>query len=118
MLVGLQGSGKTTTAGKLAKRLKAEGRKPLLVAADIYRPAAIDQLMVLGRRLDVPVFSIKGMKPVDLAKMGVAQARGVGRDVVIIDTAGRLAIDNALMDEVVAIQAAVKPRTPCSCATR
>lgn len=109
MMVGLQGSGKTTTTGKLAKRFLEEGKKPLLVAADIYRPAAVDQLMVLGRRLGVPVFSIKGMKPVDLAKMGVAQARSVGRDVVIVDTAGRLAIDNALMDELVEIKATVKP---------
>ncbi len=109
MLVGLQGSGKTTTAGKLAKRLMAQGHKPMLVAADIYRPAAIDQLMVLGRKLSVPVFSIKGMKPVDLAKMGVAQARNVGKDVVIIDTAGRLAIDQELMAELDGIKAAVKP---------
>ncbi len=109
MMVGLQGSGKTTTTGKLAKMLLEQGKKPLLVAADIYRPAAVDQLMVLGRRLDVPVFSIKGMKPVDLSKMAVAQARSVGRDVVIIDTAGRLAIDNALMDELVQIKGTVHP---------
>lgn len=109
MMVGLQGSGKTTTTGKLAKRLIEEGKKPLLVAADIYRPAAIDQLMVLGRRLDVPVFSIKGMDPVTLAEQGIAQARRVGRDVVILDTAGRLAIDNALMDELVRMKASVKP---------
>ena len=110
MLVGLQGSGKTTTAGKIAKRLLAEGRKPLLVAADVQRPAAIDQLMVVGRKIGVPVFSIKGMDPVALAKMAVTQARNVKRDVVIIDTAGRLAIDNALMDEVVRIKEAVSPK--------
>lgn len=109
MLVGLQGSGKTTTAGKLAKKLKEEGKKPLLVAADIYRPAAVDQLMVLGRRLDVPVFSIKGMKPVQLAQMAMTQARNVGRDVVIIDTAGRLAIDETLMEELDGIKDVARP---------
>jgi len=109
MMVGLQGSGKTTTSGKLAKRLLAEGKKPLLVAADIYRPAAVDQLMVLGRKLGVPVFSIKGMDPVTLAKMAVSQARNVGRDVVIIDTAGRLAVDDKLMKEVEDIKATTKP---------
>ncbi|MFT7519821.1 MAG: signal recognition particle subunit SRP54, partial [Kiritimatiellia bacterium] len=107
MMVGLQGSGKTTTSGKLAKRLLAEGKKPMLVAADIYRPAAIEQLMVLGRKLGVPVFSIKGMKPVQLAKLAVSQARNVGRDVVIIDTAGRLAMDNELMKELEEIKATV-----------
>ena len=110
MMVGLQGSGKTTTAGKLARRLKEEGKKPLLVAADIYRPAAIDQLMIIGRKLGIPVFSIKGMKPVDLAKQGVIQARNVGRDVVIIDTAGRLAIDDVLMQELEQIKADTKPK--------
>jgi len=109
MLVGLQGSGKTTTAGKLAKKLVAEGKKPMLVAADVYRPAAIDQLMVLGRKLGVPVFSIKGMKPVQLAKVAEQQARNVGRDVVIIDTAGRLAIDEPLMEELDGIKQAVSP---------
>jgi signal recognition particle subunit SRP54 len=109
LMVGLQGSGKTTTAGKLARRLKNDGKKPMLVAADIYRPAAIDQLMTLGRKLAVPVFSIKGMKPVDLATMAVTQARNVGRDVVIIDTAGRLAIDDALMQELEEIKARTNP---------
>ena len=109
MLVGLQGSGKTTTAGKLAKRLLSEGKKPMLVAADIYRPAAVDQLMVLGRRLNVPVFSIKGMDPVQLSYMAVQQAKSVGRDVVIIDTAGRLAIDEQLMAELDGIKAKVHP---------
>ena len=109
MLVGLQGSGKTTTAGKLAKRLVAEGKKPLLVAGDIYRPAAVDQLMVLGRKLGVPVFSIKGMDPVQLSKMAMTQAKNVGRDVVIIDTAGRLAIDETLMVELEGIKKVAKP---------
>lgn len=110
LMVGLQGSGKTTTTGKLAKRLLAEGKKPMLVAADIYRPAAVEQLSVIGRKLSLPVFTIKGMDPVSLSKMAVAQARNVGRDVVIIDTAGRLAIDDSLMQEVVDIQASVQPQ--------
>ena len=110
MLVGLQGSGKTTTAGKLAKKLLAEGKKPLLVAADIYRPAAVEQLMVLGQKLNVPVFSINGVDPVKLSSMAVAQAKNVKRDVVIIDTAGRLAIDDKLMNEVEQIRKTVKPQ--------
>ncbi|HMV65877.1 MAG TPA: signal recognition particle protein [Myxococcota bacterium] len=110
MMVGLQGSGKTTTTGKLAKKLMREGHRPLLVAADVYRPAAIDQLLVLGRKLAAPVFSIKGMKPVDLARAAVAQARGTRRDVVIIDTAGRLAVDDVLMRELEEIRDAVKPQ--------
>ena len=109
MMVGLQGSGKTTTAGKLARKLQKEGYKPMLVAADIYRPAAIDQLMTLGRKLGLPVFSIRGMKPVQLCTMAVTQARNVGRDVVIFDTAGRLAIDDTLMTELEQIKAATKP---------
>jgi signal recognition particle subunit SRP54 len=109
MMVGLQGSGKTTTAGKLARRLKSEGKKPLLVAADIYRPAAIDQLLTLGRKLSVPVFSIRGMKPVDLCTAALAQAKAVGRDVVIFDTAGRLALDNELMKELEDIKSRTQP---------
>ena len=109
MMVGLQGSGKTTTAGKLARRLLQEGRKPMLVAADIYRPAAIDQLMTLGRRLGVPVFSIKGMDPVQLCTLAVQQARNVGKDVVIFDTAGRLAVDNTLMTELEQIKEKTRP---------
>ncbi|MFH1469147.1 MAG: signal recognition particle protein [Pseudomonadota bacterium] len=109
MMVGLQGSGKTTTAGKLAKNLLKEGKKPMLVAADIYRPAAVEQLMNLGRKVGVPVFYIKGMKPQQMCQLALAQARNVGRDVVIFDTAGRLAIDNALMDELVEIKAETKP---------
>ena len=109
LMVGLQGSGKTTTTGKLARKLQREGHKPLLVAADIYRPAAVDQLMVLGRKLSVPVFAIKGMKPVDLCKAAMHQAKSVGKDVVIIDTAGRLAVDDTLMTELEEIKAAVNP---------
>ena len=110
LMVGLQGSGKTTTTGKIARMLQREGHKPLLVAADIYRPAAIDQLLVLGRKLSVPVFSIKGMKPVELAKAAVAQAKATKKDVVIIDTAGRLAVDDTLMNELEEIKAAVRPQ--------
>jgi len=109
MMVGLQGSGKTTTAGKLARLLQKQGKKPMLVAADIYRPAAIDQLMTLGRKLNVPVFSIKGMDPVQLCTLAVTQARNVGRDVVIFDTAGRLAIDETLMGELERIKAKTNP---------
>jgi signal recognition particle subunit SRP54 len=108
MMVGLQGSGKTTTAGKLAKKLMDDGKKPMLVAADIYRPAAIEQLTVLGRRLSVPVFSLPGADPVEIARSGLIQARNLGRDVLIVDTAGRLAVNNALMDEVVNIKDAVR----------
>ena len=110
MMVGLQGSGKTTTSGKLAKRLLAKGHKPMLVAADIYRPAAIEQLDTLGRTLDIPVFSIRGLDPVTLCTMAVEQARSVGRDVVIFDTAGRLAIDNKLMQELLDIKAKTNPQ--------
>ena len=110
MMIGLQGSGKTTTSGKIAKMLLEEGKKPLLVGADVYRPAAVDQLRVIGDKLDVPVFHVEGMPPVQLALQGVAQARAQGCDVVIIDTAGRLAIDEALMEEVVNIKSATRPK--------
>ncbi len=110
LLVGLQGSGKTTTAGKLARLMLSKGHKPMLVAGDIYRPAAVDQLLVIGRRLNVPVFSIKGMEPVALSKLALTQARNVGRDVLIIDTAGRLALDERLMQEVIDIRAATQPK--------
>jgi len=109
MMVGLQGSGKTTTAGKLARLLMRQGKKPMLVAADVYRPAAVDQLTTLGRKLAVPVFSIKGMMPVQLATLAISQARNVGRDVVIIDTAGRLAIDEPLMKELEEIKRQTDP---------
>jgi len=112
MLVGLQGSGKTTSAAKLARYLKSErGRRPYLVPADVYRPAAIEQLTTLGAQLGLPVHpSTTDAKPVDLARAGVTAARTGGHDTVIIDTAGRLQIDEALMAEVVAIKAAVAPK--------
>ncbi len=109
MMVGLQGSGKTTTTGKLAFKLLKEGRKPLLVAADIYRPAAVDQLKVLGEKLKVPVYHEPGLQPPELARRGYAAAREQKCDVVIIDTAGRLAIDEALMTELEAIKGNVQP---------
>lgn len=109
MMVGLQGSGKTTTTGKLASKLIKEGRAPLLVAADIYRPAAVDQLKVLGERLGVPVFHQPGLSPPQLAEGGLKAAKEQKRDVVLIDTAGRLAIDDALMQELEAIKGSVKP---------
>jgi len=109
MMVGLQGSGKTTTAGKLASFLIREGHKPLLVAADIYRPAAVDQLKVLGERLEVPVFFEPGVLPPELARKGYDAAREQKCDVVIVDTAGRLAIDEELMAELEAIKGTVHP---------
>lgn len=109
MMVGLQGSGKTTTTGKLASRLLKEGKKPLLVAADIYRPAAVDQLKVLGERLGVPVFFEPDTAPPVLAEKGLAAAKEKKCDVVLVDTAGRLAIDDALMAELEAIKAKIAP---------
>ena len=108
MVAGLQGSGKTTTTGKLAKWLKSQGRHPLLVSADLQRPAAVEQLRTLGRQVDVPVFSLP-TDPVDVARASIEEARRTGRDVVIVDTAGRLAIDEALMEQVGEISAAVNP---------
>ena len=110
MMVGLQGAGKTTHVGKLALHLKDGGRKSLLVAADIYRPAAIDQLETLGRQIDMPVFTVAQADPVAIAKAGVAEARRLGIQTVIIDTAGRLQIDEALMAELEGIKAAVSPK--------
>ena len=104
MMVGLQGSGKTTTAGKLANLYKTAGKKVMMVAADIYRPAAIEQLKVLGQRLDVPVFSVAGMTPPDLCEKGLAEAKKQGCDLVIFDTAGRLSIDEQLMNELAEIR--------------
>jgi signal recognition particle subunit SRP54 len=109
MMIGLQGSGKTTTCGKLAKYLIEKGRKPLLVAADIYRPAAIDQLKILGERLGVPVWHEAGKAPPVICAGALDQARALGRDVVIFDTAGRLAIDEALMGELAEIKRLTKP---------
>jgi len=111
MMVGLQGSGKTTTTAKLARFLKEKkGKKPMMVAADIYRPAAVNQLMVLGRQLDIPVFSLKGLSPPELCAMAMQQAASVGRDVVLFDTAGRLAIDDSMMGELDAIRERTQPR--------
>ncbi|MCA9490501.1 MAG: signal recognition particle protein [Myxococcales bacterium] len=110
LMVGLQGSGKTTTSGKIAKMLAGEGKKPLLVAADIYRPAAVDQLQTLGRKIGVPVFHQADTNPVELARLAVIQARNTGRDVVIVDTAGRLTVDEAMMQEVADIKATVQPK--------
>lgn len=111
LMAGLQGSGKTTFSGKLANLLKTKkGKKPLLVADDIYRPAAIEQLRILGTQIDVPVYSEDGnKKPVEIAQNAIKQAKANGNDVVIIDTAGRLAIDEAMMNEIAAIKTAVKP---------
>lgn len=109
MLVGLQGAGKTTTAGKLAKLLSKQGRRPLLVAGDIYRPAAIKQLQVLGEQLTMPVFTMGEEDPVKIASAAVENANHTGRDLVIIDTAGRLQINEELMDELVNIKSKVKP---------
>lgn len=110
MLVGLQGSGKTTSSAKLARHVVKLGRRPLLVAADPYRPAAADQLEALGKSLNIPVYRAPaGTSVVDIARDGVEAARRQVRDVVILDTAGRLSIDEALMAEIAAVNAAVKP---------
>ena len=109
MLCGLQGAGKTTHAGKLARLLKKQGRNPLLVAADIYRPAAIKQLQVVGEQVKTPVFTLDGAKPELIAREAVAEATRKGNDVVILDTAGRLQIDDALMSELERVKAATSP---------
>ena len=109
LMVGLQGSGKTTSAAKLALRLKKEGRKPALIAADVYRPAAVDQLETLGRDADVPVFSLPGKKPAAIVSQGLDWAQTHLRDVVIVDTAGRLQIDEDMMAEVDEIARIAKP---------
>lgn len=108
LMAGLQGSGKTTSAAKLARWFKSQGRQPLLVGADLQRPAAVEQLRTLGRAIDVPVFSDPG-DPVTTATRGLAEARRIGRDVLIVDTAGRLSIDAELMDEIRRISDAVEP---------
>ena len=110
MLVGLQGSGKTTTAGKLANIIRKQGKKPLLVACDVYRPAAIKQLQVVGKQLDIPVFANESEKNVSvIARQAISQAISKLNDVVIIDTAGRLQIDEALMQELKDLKKNVKP---------
>ncbi len=110
MLVGLQGSGKTTAAAKLANLLRKQGRRPLLVACDVYRPAAIDQLEALGRELDIPVYrGAEGEDPVAIARAGVKAAVAGMRDTVIVDTAGRLHVDEAMMAEAAHIRDAVRP---------
>ncbi len=109
-LVGLQGSGKTTSAAKLARHLVKQGRQPLLVAADPYRPAAVDQLVQLGRSLSIPVYTApQGTPVVRIAQDGIAQAKRTGRDVAILDTAGRLTVDEALMEEIREVAAVVRP---------
>ena len=109
-MVGLQGSGKTTTTAKLARHIVKQGRRPLLVAADPYRPAAADQLETLGKALDIPVFRAPQGTPVpEIARLGVEAAKRQVRDVVILDTAGRLSVDEALMAEIAAVNAAVRP---------
>ncbi|MDJ0959630.1 MAG: signal recognition particle protein [Acidimicrobiia bacterium] len=109
LVAGLQGSGKTTSAGKLAKHLKGKGRRPLLVAADLQRPAAIDQLEQLGKRVDVPVYVDRKAKAPRLVKAALKHARSEGHNVVIVDTAGRLQIDQELMGELAAVRKAADP---------
>lgn len=108
LMAGLQGSGKTTSAAKLASWFKSQGRQPMLVGADLQRPAAVEQLRVLGAQINVPVFSAPG-DPVKTAQLGLAEAKSLGRDVLIVDTAGRLAIDEEMMQQVKNISKAVKP---------
>ncbi len=109
MLVGLQGAGKTTNGAKLAAYMRKQGKRPLLVACDVYRPAAIKQLETVGAQLDIPVFQMGQGDPVEIAKAGIAHAKKYGNDLVFLDTAGRLHIDEELMDELKNIKAAVDP---------
>jgi signal recognition particle subunit SRP54 len=109
MMVGLQGSGKTTSCAKLGKYLVKLGKKPLLVAADMQRPAAVEQLQVLGKQNDLPVFNLPGETPLEICRKAVDEAKKTGRDVIVFDTAGRLAIDEKLMDELAQIKSAVRP---------
>ena len=108
LMAGLQGSGKTTSAAKLARWFKSQGRQPLLVGADLQRPAAVEQLRTLGSQIGVPVFSESG-DPVTTARRGLEEARRLGKDVLIVDTAGRLAIDEEMMQQVAEISSTVKP---------
>jgi signal recognition particle subunit SRP54 len=109
MLVGLQGSGKTTQAAKLALRLKEQGRRSLMIAADVYRPAAIEQLKTLGKQIGLPVFDLGASDPVAIARDGVAEAKRLGLSTAIVDTAGRLQIDEALMQELADIKRVSEP---------
>ncbi len=110
MMVGLQGAGKTTHSGKLALHLKKKGRSPLLVACDVYRPAAVDQLKIVGENVGVPVFSLgTGQNPVKIAKAGVEHAKKHGHDVVLVDTAGRLHVDEEMMEELRRIKKEISP---------
>ncbi len=110
MMAGLQGAGKTTTTGKLAGQLRKQGRKPLLVACDVYRPAAIKQLRVVGSAYNIPVFEMGQGDPVEISKKAVEYAKSNGHDIVIIDTAGRLHINEELMDELLNIKNEVRPQ--------
>lgn len=111
MMVGLQGAGKTTTSAKLSSTIKSQGKRPLLVACDVYRPAAIDQLIKVGKQVNVPVFSLgTDVNPVEIARRGVEHAKENNLDVVIVDTAGRLHVDEVLMDELKNIKSTVKPQ--------
>ncbi len=110
MLVGLQGSGKTTTAAKLALHLRSKGHFPLMVAADIYRPAAVEQLQTLGRQLNIPVYSEpNGAQPPDICERSLEEARSLGSDIILLDTAGRLQIDDEMMKELIAVRERVNP---------
>ena len=109
MMVGLQGSGKTTHSGKLALHFKKMGKRPLLVARDVYRPAAIDQLKVVGSQIDVPVFEMGQIDPCEIAKKAISHAKDYGSDIVILDTAGRLHIDTELMDELLRLKEQFTP---------
>ncbi len=110
LIAGLQGSGKTTFSGKLANYLKSKGKSPYLVAADVYRPAAIDQLKILGAQIDVPVFTdYESKNPVKIAQEAIKQAKAAGHNVIIIDTAGRLAVDEQMMDEIASVKSSVQP---------
>jgi signal recognition particle subunit SRP54 len=111
MAVGLQGAGKTTSCGKLAGQLRRQGKRPLLVACDIYRPAAIKQLQIVGKSYDIPVFEMGDkVDPVVIAEKGVEHAKANGHDIVLVDTAGRLHIDETLMDELARIKQAIRPQ--------
>lgn len=114
LMCGLQGAGKTTTAGKLANILKEQNKKPLLVACDVYRPAAIKQLEVVGEKVNIPVFSMGDKNnPIDIAKAAVEHGKRNGNDIIIIDTAGRLHIDEKLMGELEGIKKQVRPMMCC-----